>query len=46
MFWIIVVSLFIVSLVLALKSVKTLNEKPKIGYVKKSLDKNRVIYHS
>jgi Na+/H+ antiporter NhaC len=46
MFWIIVLLLFIISFLLALKSLGTLNEKPKIGLVKKSLDKNRIIYHS
>lgn len=46
MFWIIVILLLVLSFILALKSLKTLNEKPKIGHVKKSLDKNRVIYHS
>jgi hypothetical protein len=46
MFWLIVALLLVVSFLLALKSLKTLNEKPKIGFVKKSLDKDRVIYHS
>jgi hypothetical protein len=46
MFWIIVLLLFIVSFLLALRALKTLNEKPKIGLIKKSLDKDRVIYHS
>ncbi|MGA2911550.1 MAG: hypothetical protein ABSE17_02840 [Candidatus Levyibacteriota bacterium] len=46
MFWLIVLVLFIVSFLLALKSLQTLNEEPKIGFVKKSLDKSRIIYHS
>lgn len=46
MFIFIVLALFIVSFVLALRSIKTVNEKPGIKDVKKSLDKNRVIFHS
>ena len=46
MFLTIVIILFIISFLLALKSLKTVNEKPEIKDVKKSLDKNRVIFHS
>jgi hypothetical protein len=46
MFLGIVVLLFIISFVLALRALKFLDEKPKMGHVKKSLDKNRVIYDS
>lgn len=46
MFLAIVIILFIVSFLLALKSLKTVNEKPQIKDVKKSLDKNRVIFQS
>lgn len=46
MFIQIVVVLFIISFFWALKSVKTVNEKPEVKDVKKSLDKNRVIFHS
>ena len=46
MFWLIVLLLFVGSFLLALKSLMSLNEEPKIGYVKKSLDKSKIIYHS
>lgn len=46
MFIIIVLILLIVSFILALRSVKTVNEKPEVKDVKKSLDKDRIIYHS
>lgn len=46
MFIQIVVVLLIISFLWALKSVKTVNEKPEVKDVKKSLDKNRVIFHS
>ena len=46
MFIIIVLLLLIVSFILALRSVKTVNEKPEVKDVKKSLDKDRIIYHS
>ena len=46
MFIIIVLILLIVSFLLALRSVKTVNEKPEVKDVKKSLDKDRIIYHS
>ena len=45
MFLIIVLILFIISFFLAFRSLKTLNEKPEIKDVKKSLDKNRIIFH-
>jgi hypothetical protein len=46
MFIFAVIVIFIIAFVLALKSLKTLNEKPGIKAVKRSLDKDRVIYHS
>lgn len=46
MFIQIVLILFLISFLLALRSLKTVNEKPKVGHVKKSLDKDRVLYHS
>lgn len=46
MFITIVLILLVVSFVLALRSLKTVNEKPEVKDVKKSLDKHRVIYHS
>ncbi|MEK7160088.1 MAG: hypothetical protein AAB702_01240 [Patescibacteria group bacterium] len=46
MFTQIVVVLFIISFLMALKSLRTVNEKPKVNDVKKSLDKNRIIFHS
>lgn len=46
MFIQIVILLFIISFLLALRSLKFVNEKPEVGDVKKSLDKNRVIFHS
>lgn len=46
MFIQIVAILFIISFLLALRSLKSVNEKPEVEDVKKSLDKNRVIFHS
>lgn len=46
MFIQIVTVLFLISFLMALRSLKTVNEKPKIKEVKKSLDKNKIIYHS
>lgn len=46
MFINIIIMLFLISFLLAVRSLKTINEKPKIGHVKKSLDKDRVIFHS
>lgn len=44
MFILIVILLFIVSLLLSFRSLKTLNDKPGVGEVKKSLDKDRIIF--
>lgn len=41
---IVVLVILVISFILALFSLKTLNEKPGIKEVKKSLDKERVIY--
>lgn len=38
--------LLLISFLLSLKSLKTVNEKPGIKEVKKSLDKQRVIFHN
>lgn len=46
MFLAIVFLLIIISFLMALRALRSLNENPKMGHVKKSLDKNRVIYHS
>lgn len=46
MFIQIVIVLFLISFLMALRSLKTVNEKPKIKEVKKSLDKNKILYHS
>ena len=46
MFLIIVVILLLIAFLLALRSLKTLNEKPLIKHIKKNLDKNRIIFHS
>jgi hypothetical protein len=46
MFIDITIILLIVSFVLAVKSARKLNDKPSIKDVKRSLDKDRVIYHS
>jgi hypothetical protein len=46
MFIAIIIVILLISFVLALKSLRSLNEKPGIKEVKKSLDKDRVIYHS
>jgi hypothetical protein len=46
MFIFIVAIIFVIAFVLALKSLRTLDEKPGIKAIKRSLDKDRVIYHS
>lgn len=46
MFYFIILILLIVSFVLALKSLKSIGDKPKISEVKKSLDKNRIVFQS
>jgi hypothetical protein len=46
LFFIVTAVIFLISFLLALRSLKSLNEKPKMGDVKKSLDKHRIIYHS
>lgn len=46
MFIQITLGLFLISFLMALRSLRTVNEKPGIKDVKKSLDKNRIIYHS
>lgn len=46
MFLIALVIILIISFLLALKSLRTIDEKPGIGAVKKSLDKHRVIFKS
>lgn len=46
MFINITIILFLISFVLAVKSARKLNEKPSVKNVKRSLDKDRVIYHS
>lgn len=46
MFIFIALILLAVSFILAVRSLKTVNEKPEIKDVKKSLDKDRIIYHS
>lgn len=46
MFIQIVAVLFLISFLMALRALKNVNEKPKIKEVKKSLDKNRIIFHS
>jgi hypothetical protein len=38
--------LLIISFILALGSLKSINKKPGIKEIKKSLDKDRIIYHS
>lgn len=43
-FIIIVIAIAIISFLLALRSLRTVNEKPRIGDVKKSLDKDRIIF--
>ncbi len=40
----IILTILLISFILALYSLKSLNEKPGIKEVKKSLDKERVIY--
>jgi hypothetical protein len=44
MFIFAVLIIFIVSFLLAIKSMRTINEKPETRDVKKSLDKDRVIF--
>jgi len=46
MFYAILFLIFVISLLLALHSAKRLGEKPSIKDVKKSLDKDRVIFKS
>lgn len=43
MFYIIVSIIFILSFLLALKSLRTLHENPKVSDVKKSMDKSKII---
>lgn len=45
MFLMAVTIIFILSFVLAVYSLKSLNEKPPIKDVKRSLDKHRIIFH-
>lgn len=42
----IVLIILVVSFLLALRSLKTINEKPKLKDVKRSLDKDRIIFKS
>jgi len=44
MFENIIIVLFLISFFLAINSARKIGEKPKIGDVKKSLDKHRVIF--
>lgn len=44
MFYFVIIIIFIISLILALRSVRRLGDKPSIRDVKKSLDKDRVIF--
>ena len=46
MFYIVLFIILLISFLLALKSAKNLNEKPAIKEVKKSLDKDRVIFQN
>lgn len=46
MFIEIILVLFLISFLMALRSLKTINDKPGIKDVKKSLDKNKIIYRS
>lgn len=46
MFIAISIFILIISFLLSFKSLKTINEKPEIKEVKKSLDKDRIIYQS
>ncbi len=46
MFVTITVLLFILSFILALRSAAKLGEKPSIKNVKKSIDKDKIIFHS
>lgn len=44
MFYFVIIVIFIVSLIFALRSAIRLGDKPSIKDVKKSLDKDRVIF--
>lgn len=46
MFIFIVIILFVISFLLSLRSLKTFNEKPEIGDIKKSLDKDKIVFQS
>ena len=46
MFLTITLILLVISFILAVRSLKSVNEKPEVKDVKKSLDKHRIIYHS
>jgi hypothetical protein len=46
MFYFSVVIIFLVSFLLSLRSLKTINEKPKVSDVKKSRDKTKIIEES
>lgn len=45
MFIAIILILLLISFLFSFKSLKTINEKPETKEVKKSLDKQRVIFH-
>lgn len=45
LFFAVLVLLLIVSILLAMRSLKKINERPQIEEVKKSLDKHRIIFH-
>lgn len=45
MFLGVILILLVVSFLLALRSTRTVNQKPEVKDVKRSLDKDRVIYH-
>lgn len=46
MFIFAVILIFIVSFILALRSVKTIGDKPKVTEVKKSIDKDRIVFQT
>lgn len=46
MFLFAVAIILIISFLLSFRSLKTFDEKPEVGEVKKSLDKHRVIFKS
>lgn len=46
MFISITIFILIISFLLSLKSLKTINEKPEVKHVKKSLDKDKIIFQS